>query len=144
MTFIDKHPDLTLHQRVVLFHEAFNQPVPNAPTMDAPLKAHHRKIMREEYMELEDAADDNDMVEFVDGLVDTLVTAHSRAAGHGLNLDKFIPFVTESNMSKLGEDGKPVYYDNGEKAGKGPNYFAPTELIKAEIERQRREGSHYE
>lgn len=142
MTFTDKHPDLTLHQRVKLFHESFGQPVLTEPTMDAPLKAHHRKIMREEYMELEDAADDNDLVEFVDGLVDTLVTAHSRAIGHGLNIDKFIPIITESNMSKLGEDGKPVYYENGEKVGKGPNYFDPRPLIKAEIERQRREGSY--
>lgn len=144
MTFSNDYTQessFNVQDRAQRFHEVFGHPVLNAPTMNAPKRGLHRVVMREEYMETENANDQDDLVEFADGLADLVWTAYATAIGHGIDLQKIIPLVAMSNMSKLGEDGNPVYHPNG-KIKKGPNYFPPTELIKKEIARQQSEGTY--
>lgn len=88
---------------------------------------------REVYLERMDEAE----TEFLDALADSLVTLYGLAQGSGMPITEAFDIVHESNMSKLGEDGKPVYFTDGQKKGKigkGPNYIPPTEKLKRLLE----------
>ena len=81
-------------------------------------------LIREELEELREAIDNNDIKEVADALTDILYVTYGAGHAFGINLDKCFEEVQNSNMSKLGEDGKPIYNDKG-KVMKGPNYFEP-------------------
>ena len=81
-------------------------------------------LIEEELEELKDAISKRDLKETIDALTDILYVTYGAGHAFGVNLDKCFEEVQNSNMSKLGEDGKPIYNENG-KVMKGPNYFKP-------------------
>ena len=82
------------------------------------------ELIKEELDELKDAIDSKDIKEVADALTDILYVTYGAGHAFGINLDKCFEEVQNSNMSKLGLDGKPIYNDKG-KVMKGPNYFKP-------------------
>ena len=81
-------------------------------------------LIREELSELEEAIDKKDIKEVADALTDILYVTYGAGHAFGINLDKCFEEVQNSNMSKLGSDGKPIYNESG-KVMKGPDYFKP-------------------
>ena len=81
-------------------------------------------LIEEELTELKDAINKRDIKEVADALTDILYVTYGAGHAFGINLDKCFNEVQNSNMSKLGEDGKPIYNEKG-KVMKGPNYFKP-------------------
>ena len=81
-------------------------------------------LIKEELGELREAIEKKDIKEVADALTDILYVTYGAGHAFGINLDKCFEEVQNSNMSKLGEDGKPIYNDKG-KVMKGPNYFEP-------------------
>ena len=81
-------------------------------------------LIREELSELTEALEKKDIKEVADALTDILYVTYGAGHAFGINLDKCFEEVQNSNMSKLGSDGKPIYNDKG-KVMKGPNYFKP-------------------
>ena len=81
-------------------------------------------LIEEELIELREAISKKDINEVADALTDILYVTYGAGHAFGINLDKCFEEVQNSNMSKLGEDGKPIYNDKG-KVMKGPNYFEP-------------------
>ena len=82
------------------------------------------ELIQEELGELKDAIDKKDIKEVADALTDILYVTYGAGHAFGINLDKCFEEVQNSNMSKLGKDGKPIYNEKG-KVMKGPNYFEP-------------------
>jgi len=82
------------------------------------------ELVKEELDELKVAIDSKDIKEVADALTDILYVTYGAGHAFGINLDKCFEEVQNSNMSKLGSDGKPIYNDKG-KVMKGPNYFKP-------------------
>ena len=81
-------------------------------------------LIKEELDELKEAIDKKDIKEVADALTDILYVTYGAGHAFGINLDKCFEEVQNSNMSKLGRDGKPIYNEKG-KVMKGPNYFKP-------------------
>ncbi len=81
-------------------------------------------LINEEVAEFKEAIDKKDIKEVADALTDILYVTYGAGHAFGINLDKCFEEVQNSNMSKLGDDGKPIYNENG-KVMKGPNYFKP-------------------
>ena len=81
-------------------------------------------LIKEELDELKVAINDKDIKEVADALTDILYVTYGAGHAFGINLDKCFEEVQNSNTSKLGSDGKPIYNDKG-KVMKGPNYFKP-------------------
>ena len=81
-------------------------------------------LIKEELGELTNAMKEKDLVEVADALTDILYVTYGAGHAFGIDLDKCFDEVQNSNMSKLGEDGKPIYNEAG-KVMKGPNYFKP-------------------
>ena len=81
-------------------------------------------LIKEELQELKDAIVKKDIKEVADALTDILYVTYGAGHAFGINLDKCFEEVQNSNMSKLGSDGKPIYNEKG-KVMKGPNYFKP-------------------
>ena len=81
-------------------------------------------LIKEELDELKEAIDKKDIKEVADALTDILYVTYGAGHAFGINLDKCFKEVQDSNMSKLDQDGKPIYNDKG-KVMKGPNYFKP-------------------
>tara|TARA_B100000214_G_C23666262_1_gene489776 strand:- start:314 stop:655 length:342 start_codon:yes stop_codon:yes gene_type:complete len=81
-------------------------------------------LINEELEELKKAIKDKNIIEVADALTDILYVAYGAGHAFGINLDKCFDEVQKSNMSKLGDDGKPIYNENG-KVMKGPKYFKP-------------------
>ena len=92
--------------------------------LDNNIPKHTLKIIEEELGELKDAISKKDLKETIDALTDILYVTYGAGHAFGVDLDKCFEEVQNSNMSKLGEDGKPIYNENG-KVMKGPNYFKP-------------------
>ena len=82
------------------------------------------ELIKEELEELKEAIDKKDIKEVADALTDILYVTYGAGHAFGINLDKCFQEVQNSNMSKLGDDGKPIYNEKG-KVMKGPNYFEP-------------------
>ena len=82
------------------------------------------ELINEELEELKEAIINKDIKEVADALTDILYVTYGAGHAFGINLDKCFKEVQNSNMSKLGKDGKPIYNDKG-KVMKGPNYFKP-------------------
>ena len=81
-------------------------------------------LIKEELDELKKAMEEKDLKEIADALTDILYVAYGAGCAYGIDLDKCFKEVQRANMSKLGEDGKPIYNDKG-KVMKGPNYSGP-------------------
>ena len=81
-------------------------------------------LIKEELLELELAVKQRDLKEVADALTDILYVTYGAGLAFGIDLDRCFNEVQKSNMSKLGENGKPIYNDQG-KVMKGPNYFKP-------------------
>ena len=82
------------------------------------------ELIKEELTEFKEAIEKKDIKEVADALTDILYVTYGAGHAFGINLDKCFEEVQNSNMSKLGQDGKPIYNENG-KVMKGPNYFKP-------------------
>ena len=82
------------------------------------------KLIKEELEELEQALNDKNLLEVADALTDILYVTYGAGHSFGINLDACFEEVQRSNMSKLGEDGKPIYNEYG-KVMKGPNFSKP-------------------
>ena len=81
-------------------------------------------LIKEELDELKEAIEDKNIKEIADALTDILYVTYGAGHAFGIDLDKCFDEVQKSNMSKLNEDGKPIFNDKG-KVMKGPNYFKP-------------------
>tara|TARA_A100001011_G_scaffold321791_1_gene342876 strand:+ start:822 stop:1193 length:372 start_codon:yes stop_codon:yes gene_type:complete len=116
---------MTNFEKVGLFMKTFGQDVKNKPGFSSEKINNLRiSLINEELEELKQAMKNNDLKEVVDALTDILYVTYGAGHAFGVNLDKCFDEVQKSNMSKLGEDGKPIYNEAG-KVMKGPNYFKP-------------------
>ena len=110
---------------VKIFMDTYGQEVKsNSDFPDDKIVKLRIDLIKEELQELIDAISDKDIVEVADALTDILYVTYGAGHAFGINLDKCFKEVQNSNMSKLGSDGKPIYNDKG-KVMKGPNYFKP-------------------
>ena len=107
------------------FMETFGQEVKTKAGFpsDKILKLRY-DLIKEELDEFEQAIKEKNLKEIADSLTDILYVTYGAGHAFGINLDKCFDEVQRSNMSKLGEDGKPIYNEYG-KVMKGPNYFEP-------------------
>lgn len=107
------------------FMEKFGQEVKTEPKFpDNETIALRLELIQEELNELREAVGNADIVEVADALTDILYVTYGAGHAFGIDLDKCFEEVQASNMSKLGEDGKPIYREDG-KVLKGKNYFQP-------------------
>lgn len=107
------------------FMEAFGQSVQVDPTWpDFNTRELRIELIQEELEELSDAVADRDMVQIADALTDLLYVVYGAGHSFGIDLDECFQEVHASNMSKLGEDGRPLYREDG-KVLKGPSFFEP-------------------
>ena len=123
-------------EAVKAFHTAFKLGYRETPKADLGKAKNllRYKLMREENEEYLEAANANDLVEVADALGDMLYILCGTIIEHGLQhkIEEVFEEIQRSNMSKLGEDGEPIYREDG-KVLKGPNYFVPN--IKAILEK---------
>ena len=116
---------MTNFEKVKEFMTTFGQEVKtSAEFPENKIVELRKKLIDEEFNELKDAINDNDIVEVADALTDILYVTYGAGHSFGIDLDKCFDEVQKSNMSKLGEDGNPIYNEAG-KVMKGPNYFKP-------------------
>lgn len=110
------------------FHKAFGLGMKESPTANLGIKKNllRYELMREENEEYLEAANNDDLVEVADALGDMLYILCGTIIEHGMQhkIEEVFNEIQRSNMSKLGEDGKPIYREDG-KVLKGPNYFKP-------------------
>lgn len=107
------------------FMEAFGQDVRDTPHWpDFSTRELRLELIREEVEELQTGIDNQDLVEIADALTDILYVVYGAGHAFGIDLDACYTEVHNSNMSKLGADGKPLKRADG-KVIKGPNYFEP-------------------
>ena len=111
--------------KVKTFMETFGQDVKTKPSFSTDKINNLRyDLIKEELEELKVAMENKDLLEVADALTDILYVTYGAGHAFGINLDQCFEEVQNSNMSKLGADGKPIYNDKG-KVMKGPNYFKP-------------------
>ena len=111
--------------KVGTFMKTFGQEVKTKPSFSSDkINKLRIDLIKEELDELKEAMDNNDLLEVADALTDILYVTYGAGHAFGIDLDKCFDEVQNSNMSKLGEDGKPIYNESG-KVMKGPNYFKP-------------------
>ena len=111
--------------KVGIFMKTFGQDVKNKPSFSTDkINKLRIDLIKEELNELQDAMKNNDLLEVADALTDILYVTYGAGHAFGIDLDKCFNEVQNSNMSKLDENGKPIYNDVG-KVMKGPNYFKP-------------------
>ena len=116
---------MTNFEKVRLFMKTYGQEVKDkAGFSDAKTNKLRIDLIKEELEELNDAMQDENLLEVADALTDILYVTYGAGHAFGINLDKCFEEVQNSNMSKLGSDGKPIYNEKG-KVMKGPNYFKP-------------------
>ena len=107
------------------FMLTFGQDVKNKASFpDEKIQNLRVSLIDEELNELKQAVKNRDLKEVADSLTDILYVTYGAGHAFGINLDHCFNEVQQSNMSKLGEDGKPIYNEHG-KVLKGPNYFKP-------------------
>ena len=116
---------MTNFQKVKNFMETFGQEVKSRPSFSSDFgNPETYPKFQEELEEFKQALDNNDLLEAADALTDILYVTYGAGHAFGIDLDSCFQEVQNSNMSKLGNDGKPIYNDQG-KVMKGPNYFKP-------------------
>ena len=112
-------------ESVKKFMKTFGQEVKEKPEFpNDKITSLRLELINEELEELKIAIEKNDIKEVADALTDILYVTYGAGHAFGINLDKCFEEVQNSNMSKLGSDGKPIYNEKG-KVMKGPNYFKP-------------------
>jgi len=115
----------TNFDHVRTFMKTFGQEVNTEPELPNDETSKLRlELIGEELGELEEAIANKDLVEIADALTDILYVTYGAGHAFGIDLDACFREVQRSNMSKLGEDGKPIYREDG-KVLKGPNYSEP-------------------
>ena len=116
---------MTNFKKVQEFMETFGQEVKLKPSLSSEkINKLRLDLIKEELDELKEAINNNDLLEVADALTDILYVTYGAGHAFGIDLDSCFQEVQNSNMSKLGEGGKPMYNDAG-KVMKGPNYFKP-------------------
>ena len=116
---------MTNFEKVGLFMKTFGQEVKtSAGLSNDKINTLRISLINEELEELKTAISNNDILEVSDALTDILYVTYGEGHSFGINLDKCFNEVQQSNMSKLGDDGKPIYNEQG-KVMKGPKYFKP-------------------
>ena len=116
---------MTNFEKVGIFMKTFGQEVKTkAELSNNKINELRISLINEELEELKKAIEDNDVLEVADALTDILYVAYGAGHAFGINLDKCFNEVQESNMSKLDENGEPIYNEHG-KVMKGPKYFKP-------------------
>ena len=116
---------MTNFDKVKTFMEIFGQEVKKQPSLSTEkINKLRYDLINEELKEFKDALDNKDILEVADALTDILYVTYGAGHAFGINLDKCFEEVQNSNMSKLDENGKPIYNDAG-KVMKGPKYFKP-------------------
>jgi len=111
--------------KVGIFMKTFGQEVKTKPSFSSDkINKLRIDLIKEELDELQEAMKNNDLLEVADALTDILYVTYGAGHAFGVDLDKCFEEVQNSNMSKLGENGEPIYNESG-KVMKGPNYFKP-------------------
>jgi predicted HAD superfamily Cof-like phosphohydrolase len=112
--------------------ETFGQEIKNKPSFSSEkINDLRYELIREELDEFKEALKNKDILEVADALTDILYVTYGAGHAFGIDLDKCFEEVQQSNMSKLDENGKPIYNESG-KVMKGPSYFKPnlTKFVK--------------
>ena len=110
---------------VGIFMKTFGQEVKDKPSFSTDkINKLRLDLIKEEFNELTEAMNNKDLLEVADALTDILYVTYGAGHAFGINLDKCFEEVQNSNMSKLDDNGKPIYNEHG-KVMKGPNYFKP-------------------
>ena len=116
---------MTNFNKVKTFMYTFGQEVKKEPSFSTEKINNLRyDLINEELQELKTALDNKDLLEVADALTDILYVTYGAGHAFGIDLDKCFKEVQDSNMSKLDENGKPIYNEAG-KVMKGPKYFKP-------------------
>ena len=116
---------MTNFEKVGLFMKTFGQEVKITSSLSSEKINNLRiSLINEELEEFKEAIRNNDLKEAADALTDILYVTYGAGHAFGINLDKCFDEVQRSNMSKLDDDGKPIYNESG-KVMKGPNYMGP-------------------
>ena len=116
---------MTNFEKVKQFMQTFGQEVKTkASFSDEKTNQLRLDLISEELEELKNAMESKDLLEVADALTDILYVTYGAGHAFGINLDKCFDEVQNSNMSKLGKSGKPIYNESG-KVMKGPDYFKP-------------------
>ena len=116
---------MTNFNKVGTFMKTFGQEVKTKPSFSTDkINKLRLDLIKEELIELTEAINNKDLLEVADALTDILYVTYGAGHAFGIDLDKCFEEVQNSNMSKLGNDGKPIYNDQG-KVMKGPNYYKP-------------------
>ena len=111
--------------KVGVFMKTFGQEVKDKPSFSTDkINKLRLDLIKEELSELTEAMNNKDLLEVADALTDILYVTYGAGHAFGIDLDKCFDEVQNSNMSKLDDNGKPIYNENG-KVMKGPNYFKP-------------------
>ena len=119
---------MTNFEKVRIFMKTYGQEVKDkADFSDARTNKLRIDLIKEELEELTEAMQDENLLEVADALTDILYVTYGAGHAFGIDLDKCFEEVQNSNMSKLGEDGKPIYNEAG-KVMKGPNSVSYTHL----------------
>ena len=122
---VTNRSQMTNFKKVGLFMKTFGQEVKTSAELSTDKINFLRiSLINEELEELKKAISENNIVEVADALTDILYVTYGAGHSFGIDLDKCFNEVQEANMSKLGEDGKPIYNEHG-KVMKGPKYFKP-------------------
>ena len=111
--------------KVGTFMKTFGQEVKTKPSFSSDkINKLRIDLIKEELDEFQEAMENNDLLEVADALTDILYVTYGAGHAFGIDLDKCFDEVQNSNMSKLGENGEPIYNESG-KVMKGSNYFKP-------------------
>ena len=111
--------------KVGVFMKTFGQEVKDKPSFSTDkINKLRLDLIKEELNELTEEMNNKDLLEVADALTDILYVTYGAGHAFGINLDKCFEEVQNSNMSKLDDNGKPIYNEHG-KVMKGPNYFKP-------------------
>ena len=116
---------MTNFNKVGIFMKSFGQDVKNKPSFSTDkINKLRLDLIKEELDELKEAMGNKDLLEVADALTDILYVTYGAGHAFGIDLDKCFDEVQNSNMSKLGKNGEPIFNESG-KVMKGPNYFKP-------------------
>ena len=116
---------MTNFNKVGTFMKTFGQEVKTKPSFSSEkINKLRLDLIREELDELTEAMKNKDLLEVADALTDILYVTYGAGHAFGINLNDCFEEVQKSNMSKLGDNGKPIYNEKG-KVMKGPKYFKP-------------------
>ena len=116
---------MTNFNKVGIFMKTFGQEVKSKPSFSTDkINKLRLDLIKEELDELKEAMDNKDLLEVADALTDILYVTYGAGHAFGIDLDKCFEEVQNSNMSKLGDNGKPIFNESG-KVMKGPKYFKP-------------------